>query len=363
MPGSDLVPWLRARAAGTLFVALILALTACAPIDEGDDGAEASEDVTASAAAASEGAASAGASAAASDGGSAGGGELTIATGGTGGVYYPLGGGLAEVIRNNIDGYSGSVQETNASVDNMLLIGDGGADIAFTLGDTAADAVNGEGDDFAEGPIDACALGRIYNNFTQIVTSADAGITSVEDLRDKRVSLGSPGSGTEVIALRILEAAGIDPDADIERQQLGVDETVAGLRDGTIDAGFWSGGLPTGALVDYATTGDMVLVPHAEYTQDLVDQYGEYYVEDVIPADTYEGQAEDVEVIAVPNVLVVNTNMDEQLQQDLTRVLFEQKDALVDVHPAAEALDPTDAQDIAFMDLCPGSQAYYDEAG
>ncbi len=296
------------------------------------------------------------------DGASAGG-ELTIATGGTGGVYYPLGGGLADVIGENLEGYTASVQETNASVDNMILIGDGGADIAFTLGDTAGDAVTGTGDDFADSPIEACALARIYNNYTQIVTSADSGIATIEDMAGKRVSLGSPGSGTEVIALRLLEAAGIDPDANIERQQLGVDETVAGLRDGTIDAGFWSGGLPTGALVDYATTGEMVLIPHAEYAQDLVDAYGEYYVEDVIPADTYEGQAENVEVIAVPNVLVVNTDMDEQLQEDLTRLLFEQKDALVDVHPAAEALDPELAQEVAFMDLCPGSQAYYDEAG
>ena len=364
MSGSNVLPWLRARAAGAVLVALVLALTACAPIDEGGGADDGDASVGASVdAAASTTAESAGASAAASEGGGTGGGELTIATGGTGGVYYPLGGGLAEVIGDNIDGYTGSVQETNASVDNMLLIGDGGADIAFTLGDTAADAVNGEGDDFAEGPIEACALARIYNNITQIVTSADSGITSIEDMRGKRVSLGSPGSGTEVIALRILEAAGIDPDADIERQQLGVDETVAGLRDDTIDAGFWSGGLPTGALVDYATSGEMVLVPHAEYTADMVDQYGEYYVEDVIPADTYEGQTEDVAVIAVPNVLVVNPSMDEQLQQDLTRVLFEQKDALVDVHPAAEALDPEDAQDIPFMEICPGSQAYYDEAG
>ena len=337
----------RARAAWGLLVALILTLTACAPIDEGDDGADET--------------ATAGASG--TDGGAPAGGELTIATGGTGGVYYPLGGGLADVIGENIEGYSASVQETNASVDNMLLIGDGGADIAFTLGDTAADAVNGEGEDFADGPIEACALARIYDNFTQIVASSDSGVTSVEDMRDKRISLGSPGSGTEVIALRILEAAGIDPDADIERQQLGVDETVAALRDGTIDAGFWSGGLPTSALVDYATTGQMVLVPHAEYTEDMVAEYGDVYVEDVIPADTYEGQAEDVEVIVVPNVLVVNTSMDEQLQQDLARVLFEQKEALVDVHAAAEALDPEMAQDVGFMDICPGSQAYYDEAG
>lgn len=328
-----------------ILAVLLLALAACAPIDEGGgDGADGG----------SPGATGGG------GGGGAVGGQLTIATGGTGGVYYPLGGGLADVINDNIDGSDATVQETNASVDNMLLIGNGGADIAFTLGDTAADAVTGTGDDFAEGAIEACALGRIYNNFTQIVTSSDAGITSVDELSGKRVSLGSPGSGTEVIALRILEAAGIDPDADIDRQQLGVDETVAGLRDGTIDAGFWSGGLPTGALVEYATTGDMVLVPHDEYTQDLVDAYGEYYVEDVIPADTYEGQTEEIGVIAVPNVLVVNTSMDEGLQTELTRVLFEQKDALASVHPAAEALDPEVAQDIAFMDLCPGSQSYYE---
>jgi uncharacterized protein len=339
------------RGQGTILMALVVALAACAPIDEGEgDGGDGTSP-----------AASGAASPAGGDG--AAGGELTIATGGTGGVYYPLGGGLADLIGSNLEGYSASVQETNASVDNMLLIGDGGADIAFALGDTAGDAVTGTGDDFAEGPIEACALGMIYNNFTQILTSSAAGIASVEDMRGKRVSLGSPGSGTEVIALRILEAAGIDPDADIERQQLGVDETVAALRDGTIDAGFWSGGLPTGALVDYATTGEMVLVPHAEYTADLVEQYGEYYVEDVIPAETYEGQAEDVAVIAVPNVLVVNTSMDEQLQQDLTRLLFEEKDALVAVHPAAEELDLATAQEVPFMDICPGSQAYYDEAG
>ena len=347
MSGSNLGPTRRVAAAWGVLVALILVMSACAPIDEGEDGADGTAAVGASASAA----------------GGAAGGELTIATGGTGGVYYPLGGGLAEVIADNIEGYTASVQETNASVDNMLLIGQGGADIAFTLGDTAGDAVNGEGEDFAEGPIEACALARLYDNFTQIVASSDSGIASVEDMRDKRISLGSPGSGTEVIALRILAAAGIDPDADIERQQLGVDETVAALSDGTIDAGFWSGGLPTSALVDYATTGDMVLVPHAEYTEDMVADHGDVYAEGAIPADTYEGQAEEVAVIVVPNVLVVNTSMDEQLQQDLTRVLFEQKDALVDVHAAAEALDPEVGQDVGFMDICPGSQAYYDEAG
>lgn len=321
-----------------------LVLVACSPIDGGDDGSPSGP----------AGSAPAGSAA-------AGGGQLVIATGGTGGVYYPLGGGLADIISENLEGTTATISETNASVDNMLLIQDGGADIAFTLGDTAADAVNGAGTDFEGNPVDACALGRIYDNFTQLVTSTEAGIASVADLDGKRVSLGSPGSGTEVIGLRILEAAGIDPDADIERAQLGVDETVAALRDGTIDAGFWSGGLPTGALVDYATTGEMALVPTGEHTAALVDAYGDYYIEDTIPGGTYEGVDDDVATIVVPNVLVVNTSMDEQLQHDLTALLFEQKEALVAVHPAAEALDPEVAQDIGFIDICPGSQTYYDE--
>ncbi len=347
LPGSHA---LRTRATLAVAVSAVLALSACQAIDSGDD--------------ATGGAAPSGSQPAASGGGGgAEGGQLVIATGGTGGVYYPLGGGLANVISDNIEGYTATISETNASVDNMLLIQDGGADIAFTLGDTAADAVTGTGEDFADGAVEACALARIYNNFTQLVASSESGVTSVEDLAGKRVSLGSPGSGTEVIAIRILEAAGIDPDADIERQQLGVDETTEALRDGTIDAGFWSGGLPTGALTEYATSGEMVLVPTGEYAEAMAGEYGEYYLEEPIPSGTYDGQDEDVSSVVVPNVLVVNTSMDEQLQHDLTAVLFDQKDALVEVHPAANALDPEVAQDLPFMDICPGSQRYYDEAG
>jgi TRAP transporter TAXI family solute receptor len=189
-------------------------------------------------------------------------------------VYYPLGGGLADVISENVAGYGATVQETNASVDNMLLIADGGADIAFSLGDTAGEAVQGIGTDFEGNAVPSCALARIYDNVTQVVTSTGAGVSTIEDLRGKRVSVGSPGSGTEIIALRILEAAGIDPDADIERQQLAVDETVAALRDGTIDAGFWSGGLPTGALVEYASSGQMALVPNGEHAAAMVEAHG-----------------------------------------------------------------------------------------
>jgi TRAP transporter TAXI family solute receptor len=294
--------------------------------------------------------------------GDGGGGNLTIATGGTGGVYYPLGGGIATVIRENIEGYDATVQETNASVDNMLLIDDGAADLALAVGDVVADAVEGAGD-FEGKPLDICSIGNTYNNFMQPVTTKDSGITSVEDMKGKAISVGAPGSATEVLALRILEAAGINPDSDIQRNQLGAAETVAALRDGTIDAGFWSGGLPTGALVELASTGKMALVPIGEYADGLAEQFGDYYVEQEIPAGTYEGVDEPVSVIATPNILVASTKMDEQLQQDITAAIFDHKDQLVSVHPAAEELDPATAGDVPFIDTCPGSQKYYDQAG
>jgi TRAP transporter TAXI family solute receptor len=290
-----------------------------------------------------------------------GGGSLSIATGGTGGVYYPLGGGFATVIRDNIEGYDATVQETNASVDNMRLIENGSAQLAFSVGDVVSDAVEGAGE-FEGGPVEICSLGNIYNNFMQAVSVDGTGIQSVEDMAGKVISVGAPGSATEVAALRILEAAGIDPETGVERRQLGAAETVAALRDGTIDAGFWSGGLPTGALIDLASDGDMVLVPIGEYAEPLASEYGDYYVAEDIPANTYEGQTEAIPAIASPNLLVASPTMDEQLQQDITRAIFDNEEALIKVHPAAVELDAATAGDISYIETCPGAQAYFDEA-
>lgn len=283
--------------------------------------------------------------------------RLTIATGGTGGVYFPLGGGLAQELSENIEGVTATAQETSASVDNMRLIGSGEAHIAFVLGDTAVDAVEGRAQ-FDGSPIEACTLGILYSNFTQVVTTTGTGIETIEDLRGKRVSVGAPGSGTEVIALRILEAAGINADSDLaNRSQLLIDETVDALNDGTIDAGFWSGGLPTGALVDLQ---NLKLLPTAEYASDLASEFGPFYLEREIPADTYTGQTVAVPTVVVPNVLVVNPAMSQDLQRQITEVLFEQKENLVQVHAAAGELDPATAGDVEFMDVCPGARAYYD---
>ncbi|SHN69251.1 hypothetical protein SAMN05660350_01647 [Geodermatophilus obscurus] len=301
-------------------------------------------------------------------GGGAGGGEgaqaggpLTFATGGTGGVYYPYGGGIANLLSSELEGTTVTVQETNASVDNMQLLASGQAQLAFGLGDVVSDAANGE-NTFTEA-LPLCSLGNIYNNFTHVFTTAATGITSIEDLRGKRVSPGAVGSASEVTADRIMEAAGLDPQADIERAQLGVAETVAAIQDGTVDAGFWSGGLPTGAIVELANNADLVLIPTAEYTDAMAEQYGDYYFADEIPANTYEGQTEASPQVVSPNILVARTDMDEQLQQDITRTIFENKEQLLTVHPAAEELDPATAGEVAFIETCPGAQAYFDSVG
>ena len=189
--------------------------------------------------------------------------QLTFATGGTGGVYYPYGGGIANVISAELPGVVVTVQETNASVDNMKLLETDQAQLALALGDVVSDAVNGE-NTFTE-PIDVCSLGNLYNNYVHFFTTADTGIKTIEDLSGKRVSPGAVGSASEVTADRIMQAAGLDPQADIERVQLGVAETVAAIQDGTVDAGAWSGGLPTGAIVDLASTDELVLIPTGEY--------------------------------------------------------------------------------------------------
>jgi TRAP transporter TAXI family solute receptor len=290
------------------------------------------------------------------------GGNLSIATGGTGGVYAVYGGGLADAISKNLEGYRATAETTSASVDNIKLIAQKDSDVAFSLADTAIDAVEGR-ESFSE-PQPIRALAQIYTNYTQVGTTAGKGISTIEDLRGKRVSVGDPGSGTEVIALRVLEAAGLDPDKDIDRSQLGVEESVSAVRDGSIDAFFWSGGLPTAALTDLATTDELVLVPTAEYTKSLRDEYGAAYSETTIPKDTYKGLDEDVATVGVPNVLVVHEEMDDGLAHDLTELLFAQKERLVQVHPEAKNLDPQRAQDVVPpIELHPGAQRYFEEAG
>jgi TRAP transporter TAXI family solute receptor len=289
--------------------------------------------------------------------------QLSIATGGTGGVYYPYGGALANILTEGLEDTNVTAEVTAASVDNMLLIESGDSDIAFVLGDTAYDA--DQGNDPFENAIPGRALATLYYNYTQIVATADSGINSVADLAGKRVSVGAPGSGTEIIADRVMTAAGIDPQEGIEREQLGVAESAGAMKDGKVDAFFWSGGLPTAAITDLAATPNMSikLVPHADVTEALQAEYGAVYSTATIPAETYPGQTEPADVVVVPNVLVVNESMDEQLAYDITKLLFESQPELAAAHPAANELTLENATQNSPIPYHPGALRYYEEQG
>lgn len=288
--------------------------------------------------------------------------RLSIATGGTGGVYYPYGGGLAELLSDELPDYAFTAEATSASVDNMYLIDSGDAALAFVLADTAYAAAQGE-DPFDE-PIDANALVTLYNNFTHVVVNPDAGIESLEDLAGKTVSTGSPGSGTEVIALRMLEVAGLSAD-DIQQEQLGASESAAAYKDGKIDAFFWSGGLPTSSVTDLGATPNLSykLLDTSAYVDAMREQFGNFYTVDTIPAGTYPGQDEDIDTVVVPNILVVRADMDEQLAYDIVKTMFENKDQLVQVHSAAENLNLDTAMSAEALPYHPGAVRYFEEQG
>lgn len=291
----------------------------------------------------------------------AGGGRLSIATGNTTGVYYLLGGGIANVLTEQVEGTEATAEATNASAENIRLVCAGDSDIGFTLADTAADAVNGEAG-FEGEPQSVQALARIYSNYTQVLVRDDAGIGSIADLAGKTVSTGSPNSGTEVIALRLLEVNDLGP-GDVEQARLGLPESVQGVKDGSIDALIWSGGLPTGGITDLVSSlgEDVTMLPLDEELPKMVEAYGESYTEGTVPADTY-GLPEDVATIAVPNYLVVSDAMPEQTAQEVTAAIFENLDALEQVHPEAANISADTATDTGDVPMHPGAEAYFDEA-
>ncbi len=290
--------------------------------------------------------------------------RISIATGGTGGVYYPLGGGLANVLTKALPGVEATAEVTSASVDNVKLVGAGKADVAFVLADTAADGFNGVGKFKEKVPVRALAV--LYANKSQWVTVEGTGVQKMQDLKGRRIATGAPGSGTEIIALRILEAYGIDPEKDVKREKLSVAESVNALKDRKIDAFFWSGGVPTAAVTDLAASPGMKikLLDHADAVPALQKKYGALYVKGTIPANSYPGQAKDASVADVWNLLIVNEKMDAKLAHDITQALFEKKDDLVAVHAEAKNLDVSKQYQIGSpIPFHPGAEKYFAEKG
>ncbi|BBI76266.1 C4-dicarboxylate ABC transporter substrate-binding protein [Vreelandella aquamarina] len=288
--------------------------------------------------------------------------QLSIATGGTGGVYYPIGGGFAEMINNHIDGAQATAEVTGASVENMGLIMRGDADLALVLADTAYQAYTGTGDFDGRQIENTRALASVYPNAVQLVTLAESDIQSIADLAGKRVSVGAPGSGTELNARALLEANGVSYE-DFTPQRLNFNETADAIRDGDIDAGFWSVGPPTSSILNLAATRDIRLIGLSDEEIANAQEEEAVFAPYELAAGMYDGMDEAVQTIGIPNVLVVNSDMDEELAYQLTQLLFENTDELIAVHPAANDTTVEFTMNSTPVPLHPGALRYFEEVG
>ncbi|TFZ00680.1 TAXI family TRAP transporter solute-binding subunit [Ramlibacter henchirensis] len=291
--------------------------------------------------------------------------NISIATGGTGGVYYPMGGGLAAVLSKYVPGMQATAEVTGGSVDNLKLIASGKPYVAFSMSDAAQDAYKGE-DKFKGQKVPVKTLAVLYPNRMHVVSVEGKGINKFADLKGKRVSTGSPGSATEVMAFRLIEAAGMDKDGDMKRERLGVAESVNALKDGKIDAFFWVGGLPTAAVTDLANTPNtkIRMIDHAELVAAMNRKYGNLYVEDTIPKAVYKGMDADNKQATVMNILVAHDSMDEKTAYNIVKTLFEKKDELVAVHKEAENFKLENQKASATpIPYHPGALKYFAERG
>ena len=291
--------------------------------------------------------------------------NISIATGGTGGVYYPMGGGLASVLSSKVPGMSATAEVTGGSVDNLKLIGTGKPYVGFSMADAAKDATSGV-DKFKDKPIEVRTLLILYPNLMHVATVESTGIKTMADLKGKRVSTGSPGSATEVMAFRLLEAAGIDPTKDIKRERLSVAESVNAVKDRKIDAFFWVGGLPTAAVTDLANSPGMkiVMVDTSAEVPAMNKKYGNLYFPSLITKQTYSGMAKDNNVAAVANLLVVNASMPDDEAYKIVKAVFDNQLELVRSHAEYRNVKlDTQKANATPVPYHPGALKYFKEKG
>ena len=290
---------------------------------------------------------------------------IAIGTGGTGGVYYPLGGGLANLISKSFPNVQATAQVTGGSVDNLKLIGSGQSELAFSMADAALDAQKGQ-DKFKGAPVELRTLMVLYPNIMHVVSIEGTGVNTMADLKGKRVSTGSGGSATEVMAFRVIEAAGLDRDKDLRRERLGVAESVNALKDRKIDAFFWVGGIPTAAVTDLgATPGVKIkLIDHADLVDKMNAKYGKLYSAGLIAKGAYPGQDKDNQIVDVWNILVTGNRMSDDDAYQIVKTLVEKKADLVAVHKEAEAFSlENQVQERSPIPFHPGALRYFKERG
>ncbi|MEO9339547.1 TAXI family TRAP transporter solute-binding subunit [Mesorhizobium sp. SB112] len=286
---------------------------------------------------------------------------INVLTGGTSGVYYPLGVAMSEIYAKGIEGARTQVQATKASVENLNLLQQGKGEIGFSLGDSVKLAWEGDKEAGFPGKLDKLrGIAAIYPNYIQIVASRESGIKTLADLKGKSLSVGAPASGTELNARAILEAAGMSYSDMGKTEYLPFAESVELIKNRQLDATLQSAGLGVASIRDLATSLpiNVVAVPSAD-----VEKIGTPYLPVVIPAGTYDGQDEDVETAAVGNFLITHEGVSEETAYQMTKLLFENLPQMVASHAAAKAIDPAKALDGMPVPLHPGAERYYKEKG
>ncbi len=286
---------------------------------------------------------------------------ITIATGGTSGVYYPLGAAFGTILEENL-GIDASVQATQASVENVNLVLSGRAELALITGDTGFQAYEGSGAFEGEEPKeDLRSLAALYPNYLHIVTTKDSGIESFADLKGKKVAVGAPNSGTELAARLLLEGHGMSY-KDINPDYLSFAESVEQMKNGLVHAAILSSGIPNSALMDLDTTHGVKLIPIEEDAMKYLTEEYSYLGETVIPADSYSNK-EDVSAIAITNALIVSKDLSEDEVYHMTKAIFENLDTLKNAHSAAEDIHIDHATEGLGIPLHPGAEKYFKEEG
>jgi len=286
---------------------------------------------------------------------------LSIATGGVAGVYYPLGGALAEIINEKVSGVTATAETTGASVANVRMLAEGSVELALVQNDIAFYALNGR-EMFTE-PVTALrGVATLYPEVIQLVTLEGSGINTLGDLRGKRVAVGAPGSGTEANARQILATQGITY-ADLTVDYLSFAEAAGSLKDGHIDAAFLTAGIPTAAVMDIAATHPVKLVPLGSDVYNLLVTDYPFYARVTIPAGTYRGQDAQLESVAVMAMLVVSAELPENLVYNVTKAMFENLDRLGAAHARGKDIKLEKATEGLPIPLHPGTERYFREKG
>ena len=295
-------------------------------------------------------------------GGQAGGGKtfLNIGTGGTAGTYYPIGGAIAEILNNNIEGMNASAQSTGATVANINMLKDGSVDMAIVQNDITYYAVNGT-EMFTDKKVDNLkGIASLYPETCQFVTLDGSGIKTIADLKGKKVAVGAAGSGAEANARQILEAYGITYD-DIDEQYLSFGEGASALKDGNVDAAFLTAGFPTAAVQDISSQNKIRLLPvDPAKADELIAKYP-FYTKTTIPAGTYQGFDEDVQTISVMAMLVVNDKVDEKLGYSITKAIFSNLDRIQAAHADGKMISKENAEKGMSLDMNAGAKKFFDE--